>query len=274
MTGYDPTFLGAEVAAPRGAPALVRLDYVHFSVWLDPSRRLAALTGVNLDGARLLDLPRGDDWRIDSRVPESQQAGEALYAHNDLDRGHLVRRRDPVWGPPDVAATANSDTFHYTNAAPQVADFNQSKVLWGGLEDYLLDHAATYASRLSVFTGPVLAPEDPVYRSIAIPRRFWKVAAWADAGTLGATGYVLDQSDLLAEVLGSEPSVGVLPTPPLGAYRTYQVPIADIAQLTGLAMSHLEDADRFVPPVTRTAQRPAWVQLRAHRDITCRPRQR
>jgi endonuclease G, mitochondrial len=273
MTGYDPTFLGAEVAAPGGAPGLVRLDYVHFSVWLDPSRRLAALTGVNLDGGTLLDLPRGENWRIDSRVPESQQAGEALYAHNDLDRGHLVRRRDPVWGQPDVAATANSDTFHYTNAAPQVSDFNQSKILWGGLEDYLLDHAATYDSRLTVFTGPVLAPDDPVYRSVAIPRRFSKVAVWADAGTLAATGYVLDQSDLLAQVLEAEP-VGVLPTPPLGAYRTYQVPIRDIAQLTGLAMSQLEHADRFPPSATPTAQRPAWVELRDHRDITFRPRQR
>jgi endonuclease G len=272
MTGYDPSFLGPEVAAPGGPPSLIRLDYVHFTVWLDPSRRLAALTGVNLDGATLLDLPRGDDWRVDSRVPESDQAGEALYAHNDLDRGHLVRRRDPVWGSPDVAATANSDTFHYTNAAPQVADFNQSKILWGGLEDYLLDHAATYASRLTVFTGPVLALDDPVYRSVAIPRRFWKVATWSDAGTLGATGYVLDQTDLLADVLAAEPSVGVLPTPPLGAYRTYQVPIRDIAQLTALAMPQLEAADRFAPPTT--GLRPAWRELRSHDDITVQPRQR
>jgi endonuclease G len=268
MTGYDPTFLGPEVPPPGGPPSLVLLDYVHFSVWLDPARRLAALTGVNLDGATLLDLPRGDEWRIDLRVPESEQAGEALYARNDLDRGHLVRRRDPVGGAPDVAATANSDTFHYTNAAPQVSDFNQSKILWGGLEDYLLDHAATYASRLAVFTGPVLAPDDPVYRSIAIPRRFWKVAVWADAGALAATGYVLDQSDLLTEVLSAEPSVGLLPAPPLGAYLTYQVPIGDIADLTGLAMTALEEVDRFKAPPTATAERPAWTRLRTHGDIT------
>jgi endonuclease G, mitochondrial len=268
VTGYDPTFLGPEVPAPSGAPSLVPLDYVHFSVWLEPARRLAALTGVNLDGASLLDLPRADDWRIDPRVPESEQVGEAVYARNDLDRGHLVRRRDPVWGAADVAATANSDTFHYTNAAPQVSDFNQSKVLWAGLKDYLLDHAATYASRLTVFTGPVLAADDPVYRSVAIPRRFWKVAVWADADALGATGYVLDQTDLLKEVLSTEPAVGVLPAPPLGEYLTYQVPISDIADLTGLAMAQLEAVDRFKPPPTAAAERRPWMRLRTHEDIT------
>jgi endonuclease G len=274
VTGYDPGFLGPQVPAPAGPPSLVLLDYVHFSVWLDPTRRLAALTGVNLDGATLLDLPRADDWRIDPRVPESEQVGEAVYARNDLDRGHLVRRRDPVWGASDVAATANSDTFHYTNAAPQVSDFNQSKVLWGGLEDYLLGHAATYASRLTVFTGPVLAPDDPVYRSVAIPRRFWKVAVWADAGALGATGYVLDQSDLLGQVLSTEPDVGVLPAPPLGAYLTYQVPISDIAGLTGLTMAQLEAVDRYTPPASATSGRPAWTLLRSHDDITLEPPQR
>lgn len=266
MIGYDPSFLGETVPPPGGPPSLVELDYVHFSVWLDPVRRLAALTAVNIDGATLLDLPRGDDWRTDPRVPESEQAGAALYAHNDLDRGHLVRRRDPVWGPEDVAQQANSDTFHYTNAAPQVSDFNQSKLLWNGLEDYLLSYAATYASRLSVFTGPVLAPDDPVYRSIGIPRRFWKVAAWMDADRIAATGYVLDQTELLDDVLSPLPEVGLLPAPPLGAYRTYQVPISDIADLTGLTMPQLVQADRFEPATARPGPS-AWVELHTTADI-------
>ena len=78
MTGYDPSFLGDNVPPPGGPPSLVELDYVHFSVWLDPARRLAALTAVNIDGATLLDLPRGEDWRTDPRVRESEQAGAAL----------------------------------------------------------------------------------------------------------------------------------------------------------------------------------------------------
>lgn len=41
--------------------------------------------------------------------------------------------------------------------------FNPGNELWAGLEDYLLEHAANYERRLTVFTGPVLATDDPIY---------------------------------------------------------------------------------------------------------------
>jgi endonuclease G, mitochondrial len=182
--GYDPAFLGVQVPLPTrpinpGAPApeLVELPYTHFTVLLDPARRLAAATAVGIDGASLMDLPReGIAWELDPRVPADAQTGEAVYAHNDLDRGHLVRRRDHTWGATTAEAElANQDTFHYTNAAPQAAAFNQGQALWAGLEDYLLDNAATYDRRLVVLTGPVLAATDPAYRGTQIPLRFWKV---------------------------------------------------------------------------------------------------
>lgn len=84
--------------------------------------------------------------------PAGGASSEELYAGIDLDRGHLVRRRDPVWGDAAVAARANVDTFVYPNAAPQAAAFNQSRLLWNGLEDYVLEHARTHRRRLSVLT--------------------------------------------------------------------------------------------------------------------------
>ena len=245
--GYDPTFLTAPVPLPVPPPSVVvrELAFTHFTVLLQPDRRLALATAVNLDGAELLDLGRGDDWHLEPRIPPEEQVGPELYADNDLDRGHLVRRRDPVWGHPEVAAQANLDTFSYVNAAPQAALFNQGELLWLGLEDYLLTHADANDLRLSVFTAPVLAPGDPVYRGVQIPRRFWKVAAWAAAGeggvpALAATAYLLDQSEVLDPLLQSaaEP-------PPLGAYLTYQVPVADVAALTGLDLGPLVAADRL-----------------------------
>lgn len=195
--GFDPHFLGVPVALPvpvdRALPTVL-LSYTHFSVLMRPDRRLAAVTGVGIDGATLRDLPRADDWQLDPRLPPDQQTGEAVYTRNDLDRGHLVRRHDPVWGSPTVAAQANLDTFHFTNAAPQAAVFNQGKTLWAGLENYLLDNAATYARRLVVFTGCMLHPDDPLYRGVQLPLRSFKVAAFLDAGDLAATGYVLDQT--------------------------------------------------------------------------------
>ncbi|WP_197429828.1 DNA/RNA non-specific endonuclease [Auraticoccus cholistanensis] len=79
--------------------------------------------------------------------------------------GHLVRRRDPVWGERGTAAQANRDTFAYTNAAPQAAGFNQSDQLWLGLENYLLEAADATNLRLSTLTGCVFDPSRP-----ALPR--------------------------------------------------------------------------------------------------------
>ena len=258
--GFDERFLGVEAAMPAvpeaEAAASVALDYLHFTVVLDTGRRFARVTGVNVDGARIVDVPRGDDWRYDERIPESWQAGPEVYARNDLDRGHLVRRRDPVWGPPDVAARANSDTFRYPNAAPQQAEFNQSLELWNGLEDHVLAYATVYAQRLSVFTAPVLAADDPEYRGIRVPLRFFKVVAWRSGGELATAGFVLDQSPLidlpdeaarsaLAERERARLAAGATAVPDLGPFRTFQVPVRDIATLSGLEMAALVAADRM-----------------------------
>ena len=116
--GYDPRFLGdgaAEAPLPALSDALVPLaavnsmatgdpryvlPYHHFSVVLNKDRRLAFYTAVNIDGASGMRLRREPDrWFFDPRVPQDQQTGEAVYEDNPLDRGHLVRRLDPAWGP-------------------------------------------------------------------------------------------------------------------------------------------------------------------------------
>ncbi|MBM7244191.1 DNA/RNA non-specific endonuclease [Rhodococcoides fascians] len=182
--GYDPAFLPAVDLTSPSRPGLVVLPYTHFTVAIDPDRRLAASTAVNIDGSQLREVERGDDWQLDPRLPAAQQSGPELYANNDLGRGHLVRRRDPVWGTAVVAEQANADTFHYTVCAPQTATLNQSKTLWLGLEDYVLEHARPYGQRLSVFSGCIFADDDRVYRGVAIPRRFFKIAAWAQDSEL------------------------------------------------------------------------------------------
>ncbi|MET8012853.1 DNA/RNA non-specific endonuclease [Streptomyces sp. NPDC005271] len=270
--GYNPRFLGPAVPLPLPAgpgTETVILPYTNFSVVFRPDRRLAAATAVTIDGAHLLDVPRNDDWRFDPRIPEAQQAGHPVYKNNPLDKGHLVRRRDPVWGPD--ASTANSDTFHYTNAAPQMDIFNQGKELWQGLENFLLDHAEQFDRKLTVFTGPVLEDSDPPYRGIQVPLRFWKVAVFMQDGDLAATAYVLDQSpdlskDAAARAMAEAARAG--DPPPLGAFRTFQVPVADIARLTGLDLGPLPAADRL-PTAVRTTHR--WTLLETYDDITVHP---
>ncbi|AWB89031.1 DNA/RNA non-specific endonuclease [Salinibacterium hongtaonis] len=272
-SGYSPDFLQAPVPLPRAGSDrdIIELDYTHFTVLLDRPRRLAAATAVNIDGAFLVDVERGDYWHLDERIPATDQAGPELYRGNDLDRGHLVRRRDPVWGEPDVAARANFDTFVYTNAAPQVAGFNQSQVLWSGLEDYVLEHARVWDLHLTVFTGPIFTAADPLYRGIQIPLAFWKVAAWVSEGdTLASTGYVLDQSAALREIelTQARPEAEDLrPVPPLGAFGTFQVPITDIEELTRLNLGPLARADRLPAAPPSVEGRSRWVPLRSHSDI-------
>jgi endonuclease G, mitochondrial len=244
-TGYNPRFLGRRRAVPMpglaGGPPTVLLRYLHYSVLFRPDRRFAAVTALAMDGARLRVIDRTDRWLLDPRLAAELQAGPAVYANNDLDRGHLVMRASSTWGDTDEEAdAAGIDTFYFPNAAPQASLFNKGRQLWFGLENYLLRHGATFDRKLAVFAGPVLDPADPPYRGIQVPLRFWKVVAFVQDGALAASGYVLDQTPLvddLSAVLGEAAAAGEVP--PLGAFRTFQVPIADIAALTGVLLDQL-----------------------------------
>ena len=218
--GYDPGFLGANVPLPRLTDEQRRnasknsdagpsedstvLPYTHFSVVMNRRRQLAYYTVVNIDGAQSTDLSRDRDrWFFDSRIAESEQIGEALYRRNALDRGHLVRRLDPVWGP--QASRANDDTFHFTNCSPQHERFNQGQDLWQGLENYILQHADARDRKVTVFTGPVMDEDDPVYKGVRLPLAFWKIIAYVKAdGTLATAAYVLEQGKLIEDMLGLE----------------------------------------------------------------------
>jgi endonuclease G len=246
--GYDAGFLGVPVPIPA-LPGVetVLLPYTHFSVLMRPGKRLAAVTALAMDGKKLMDLDRaGIQWRLDPRLPEEQQTGERVYARNDLDRGHLVRRASAVWGNTRAEAEqANEDTFYYTNAAPQAAKFNQGMELWLVLESYLQKNAADNSRRIVVFTGPVFGDTDPVYRGADIPLRFFKVAAFLHHGKLAATGYAVDQTPQLDDLPEIPRPRAIDEAPPLGPFRTFQVPIRDIAALTGLDLDQFVAVDRM-----------------------------
>ena len=180
-------------------------------------------TAVNIDGAQTERIKRSGKelWAFDPRIPVATQIGNELYAGNDLDRGHLVRRLDPTWGP--SAEQGEQDTFFFTNCSPQQSTFNQR--LWLELENYLLDNADTRGFRATVFTGPVFRSDDAAYRDVLLPKAFWKVAVMINdaTGALSATGYLVSQAGLLTDLEFV-----------FGEVKTYQVPITDIEAWTGL----------------------------------------
>jgi endonuclease G, mitochondrial len=252
--GYDPEFLRTPVPLPvltdeqRRAAAARRdpgpgddpvvLPYTHFSVVVNRPRQLAWYTVVNVDGAQLVDLTRDSDrWYFDPRIAESEQIGEELYRRNALDRGHLVRRLDPVWGP-DPERTAG-DTFHFTNCSPQHERFNQGKDSWQGLENYILDHAEVRDRRITVFTGPVLDDDDPIYKGVRLPLAYWKIIAYDQVdGSPATAAYVLEQAKLIEDLLRRRAVFDP------GAYR---VPIGHLVERTGLDFGYLQE---FEVPLT------------------------
>lgn len=246
--GYDPSFLGASVPLPsltdeqrrnaarnmlaaRADDATI-LPYHHFSLVMNRRRQLAYFSAVNIDGAKSRNPKRERDrWYFDPRIAESEQIGEELYARNNLDRGHIVRRLDPAWGTAEQALSANNDTFHFTNCSPQHANFNQNSETWQGIENYLLGKAADSRRRLTIFTGPVMTDEDPLYRGVRLPLHFWKIAVFIKNDAVTASAYLLDQTDLVKEEIGLErfdPS-------------TFQVQVQEISQRTGIDFSYLQE---------------------------------
>jgi endonuclease G, mitochondrial len=264
--GYDPDFLGegarsvplpgldavaADVAARLDDPSQCVLHYTNFSLVMNRTRRLAFFTATNIDGTTAQAIKRKgpETWYYDPRIDRAHQVGNALYANNELDRGHLTRRLDPAWGP--AARAAERDTFFWTNCSPQHADFNQR--LWLGLEDYILENARSEGLRATIFTGPVFRADDPEYRGVQLPRSFWKVAVVVTSdGALSATGYLLGQASLLGDLEFV-----------YGAYGTYQVSVGAIAASTRLGFGALVEHDPLAveSPVARPLARPGDIVL-------------
>ncbi len=256
-TGFDVDFLGTRVETPsltastRDDALLVggteRIDYTHFSLAMSKSRRFALWVAWNIDGGTLKKLDRsGIPFLKDPRVPAEFQAGDELYKNNRLDRGHIARRADLIWGTKAVADRANTDSFYFTNITPQMDDFNQSSKsgLWGRLEDALFADVEVDDLRVSVSGGPVFNADDRIFRTVALPREFWKVITFVEAGVLKTSAFLLTQNLDQLEALD------------LDEFRVYQVTIAELEQRTGLLFpAALHDAPAAAPEVLEAAER-------------------
>jgi endonuclease G len=261
--GYDPFFLDSlKVPLPalsepmKRDTAVVREDsrkagdpyelrYHHYSVYMNKSRRTAWFSAVNIDGDKRqpIGARESDRWYLDPRIDRSEQIGQEAYEHG-IDRGHLTRRDDAAWGDDVPGATAaNNDTFHFTNCALQASPFNRGKDRWQGLEQFLLEqHAKKDRRRMTVITGPLFAPNDPVYKndrmkySVRCPLQYWKVCVLIRRdGSPAATGFILGQEDI-QNLPGFEEAFDVAAT---------QIKIADLEKKTGLDFARLREFDHF-----------------------------
>ena len=220
--GYQIGFLGVDIPKPTFTKAMQKwgrtaynsdtgeaeFTYYNYSLWMSRNRRMAFVTAVNIDGENHNQRDRdefgNDKWEYDDRLPERMQIGNwfygtepARYNKNYFDRGHIVRRTEPTWGPEVNSQLANDDTFHWTNCSPQYKDFNQRSKYWQGLEIYLLDNGAIeHKKRMTIFAGPIFSDDDVEHRGVLVPKEFFKIAVFRDDNDkLVSAGYVLDQSE-------------------------------------------------------------------------------
>ena len=99
---------------------------------------------------------------------------------------------------------------------------------------YILRNADQNDMRVSVFNGPVFRSDDLLYRNeYRIPAEYWKVVAFRkEDGTLGSAAYLQTQKNLIDNLEFA-----------FGQYKTFQVPLIQIENITGLKFVGLEDTD-------------------------------
>ncbi|NER83292.1 MAG: endonuclease, partial [Leptolyngbya sp. SIO1D8] len=143
MPGYDPDFLGQTVPLPDFSPSLIGFvlnkpelvdsvyaHYHNYTVAMNKDLRTPLFAALNIDQAKIHQVNRIDDWRIDTRIGAENQLNNDYYFSNPWDRGHLARRSSAAWGDSRrEAKLAADDTFYYSNAALQHGNFNQDEWL-------------------------------------------------------------------------------------------------------------------------------------------------
>jgi endonuclease G, mitochondrial len=215
------------------------LRYHHYSAVVVSEWRMPLFSAVNVDGtARRRKVARTDVWKLDPRIPAKCQILQECYGRERegfFSRGHMTRREDANWGPAKLAALADADTFHATNAVPQAQSFNSP--IWLGLEAHLLKHTNADQMKVSVVTGPVFSEAAAVMFGVRIPSQFWKVIAFVHERSkkLTAVGYLASQSEQVTSLRDVQYV--------FGRYRDWQVPIRRLARISGLDFGTLTSCD-------------------------------
>ncbi len=127
---------------------------------------------------------RSNDFRPDEKIKagsaveedyflkELQTDGNYIYDGFGYDRGHLAPSADFRW-----SKQALSESYYYSNMAPQVADLNRER--WAELEDFVRQYVIRNQRQVYVVTGGILKDDLPkIERSVnevSVPEYFYKV---------------------------------------------------------------------------------------------------
>jgi DNA/RNA endonuclease G (NUC1) len=289
IRGYDPAFLqaatgqkstdgqygGIVIPLPKLTDSALAgaydngkpVNYVNFSVVMSKSRRSPILAAVNLQRSALIPLLRANvPFQYDPRVPHDAQLDPRAFSAPDIDLGQLVNAREIAWGQAfgtDAASTgqiASAMVNVMPNVTPQFDTFNRG--VWLGAERYARENFNQLSDRVTIFTGPIFADDDPTVGGLRLPRQFWKIlvtTAADNAASLVVEAYLVSQ-------FGDDGAKVALATKFIP--NTYRARVIDIEYLTGLDFGQIVrggDRDWLSTPIANAAQVPT-----AGGDVTAR----
>lgn len=154
----------------------------NYSFLLDLPGRVSRWVAYPLYKGMTTGVSRTDKWEYDPLVPKRYQ-GAVYKSYAGYDRGHQLPSADRL-----CTASANEQTFYFTNITPQNADLNQG--LWEKLEQQVRGQINS-CDTLYVVTGCVLTTtSDPTLqttndnegKAVAIPKAYYKVLLKYKAG--------------------------------------------------------------------------------------------
>ena len=246
--GFDTNFLDTEIALPGITGVAEEFRYLHFSVVMNPARRLAWYVAANMARYAGPPVERGGGWLADPMLPISFQPQNSHFLGTGLDRGHIARVRSVSWGTQREAQLANRQAFFWTNTAPQHPHMNQR--WWLAVERW--EEALVEARERAIgFSGPLLQDEDPVHgaseqtigrlrvrENFRLPRCFWKVVlVKGSQERLESAAFWLDQNALLAASGGGAVDA-----------QSFRTSVEEIERRTGLDFGNAVRKARQIRP--------------------------
>jgi endonuclease G len=250
------------------------LDYTYYSVLQSKSRKVPIFSASNIYRAKFTKVDRVGTFKIEGRINPAEQLNSKDYTRFNsikaaiIEKGHMTKREDVQWdmqGNEKKAESAAKSTFFYPNAAPQHDRLNNG--IWKYMENsIILKGGVKLPARVTVFTGPVLDKEDPLFKmqlsdnktNFKVPVIFWKLIYYIKQDRkLYYAGFLMGQLNLLRKdgLIVEKAPKAVRKLKPLKQFlefkdnEKYQVPVSFIEKLTRLKFSGAIDKHAGMPPV-------------------------
>ena len=213
-TGYEERHLEEHVLdRPTTEISGVQwLDYVHYSVLMDPQYRQPLVAALNVDQGSLVSTDRlgTNGWDTDPRIDDAAELNHSIYSRSGYSRGHMAMRSNASWG--EKAQEASDSTFYFPNSCPQKQSFNGDE--WLGLEMWAGRNTPDTTNKIAVFSGPIFASRtnkvrssEPTLRGVEVPAAFFKIVCFiVNEDTLNTRAYIVPTEEAAFSVLDDHAS--------------------------------------------------------------------